>query len=112
MNFNLFQYLYLVIVFFILRASSIEIIFFTWYSIRVVILAKLYSHIRFILLILEIISLITIGLTLVFMLKSLTEPTFFFLLLCLIVGEACLGLSLIIISSRFQKKELISLSLV
>ena len=47
-----------------------------------------------------------------FLIKNIFELRFFFLILCLIVGEACLGLSLIVIGSRFQKKELLSLSLI
>jgi len=112
MTFNLFKYAYLLIVFLILTGSRIDIIFLTWYAVRVLLLSKLYSHIRFILLVLEIFSIISISLVLILILKNSLELTFFFLLLCLLVGEACLGLSLIVINSRFQKKELISFRLV
>lgn len=112
MIFNLLYYLYATLIFFILNGSTIEIIFLLWYIRRMCILRKLHSHVRFILLTLELISVISIGLILIFLLKNTIELRFFFLILCLIVGEACLGLRLIVIGARFQKKELLSLSLI
>ena len=75
-------------------------------------LRTLHSHIRFMLLTLELLTMITIALALISILKNSIELSFFFLILCLIVGEACLGLSLLVIGARFQKKEILSLSLV
>ena len=63
------------------------------------------------LLILELITLIILGLIIFLITKIGLEFRFLFLFLCLVVGEARLGLSLIVISSRFQKKELLSLNL-
>ena len=112
MTFNIFHILYVTILFFVLNGSSAEIVFILWYSLGLFSLSTLHSHIRFILLTLELLTIITIALRLLFILKNVIELSFFFLILCLIVGEACLGLSLLVIGSRLQKKEILSLSLV
>merc|ERR1712226_1417142 len=73
--------------------------------------SKIYSHIGFILLILEVRSCILIVLILFLIFKSLIDFRFFFFFLCLIVGEARLGLSLIVFRSRIYRKELKILTL-
>ena len=112
MMFNLSYHVCIVIIFFILNGASLEIIFLLWFIRGILILIKLYSHISYILLTLELLSIISICLIIILLIKSSMELRFFFLLLCLIVGEACLGIRLIVIRSRFQKKELLSLSLI
>ena len=112
MTFNIFHIVYVTILFFVLNGCSVEMVFILWYSLGLFSLRTLHSHIGFILLTLELLTIITIALSLLFILKNRIELSFFFLILCLIVGEAYLGLSLLVISSRFQKKEILSLSLV
>ena len=112
-----FNYIYFIfftifIIGILILGGSLEIIFFVWYFLRFIIVVKLYSHIRYILLVLEVLTLITIALIIYFILKMGLEFRFIYLFLCLVVGEARLGLSLLIISSRFQRIELLSLNLI
>lgn len=111
-----FNYFYIIIInlffiFILILGRSLEIVFLVWYIVSFILLTKLYSHIRYILLILELITLITLSLIILLILKTGLEFRFLFLFLCLVVGEASLGLSLIVISSRFQNTELLSLNL-
>ena len=91
--------------------ASKEIIFFFWYGILLTIFIRVYSHLRFILIILELITLITLRFILFIIRTSLLELRFLFLFLCLAVGEAALGLRLLILSSRFQSREFLSFNL-
>merc|ERR1711934_455285 len=92
---------------FILNISPIEGLLLSWFTFLIVLVSKIYSHIGFILLILEVRSCILI----VLIFKSLIDFRFFFFFLCLIVGEARLGLSLIVFRSRIYRKELKILTL-
>ena len=92
--------------------SSLEIIYWLWYILSFFLIFRVYSHVRFILLILELITIISLALMLYFILKTGFEFRFLFLFLCIVVGEARLGLSLIVFSSRIQVYELISLNLI
>ena len=103
--------IFLIIILFFIIGRSFETIFVLWYFFRFLLLLKIYSHIRFILLTLELITLIRLILLLVTIIKSGIEIRFFFFFLCLIVGEARLGLRLIVMRSRFQRTELTSLNL-
>merc|ERR1712048_503079 len=94
---------------FILNISPIEGLLLSWFAFLIVLVSKIYSHIGFILLILEVRSCILI--VLIFIFKSLIDFRFFFFFLCLIVGEARLGLSLIVFRSRIYRKELKILTL-
>jgi hypothetical protein len=60
---------------------------------------------------LEILSLLSLSLLLLIILKVNFEISLLFLFLCLIVGEARIGLRLIIFSSRNQSIELLSLNI-
>ena len=75
-------------------------------------LAKLYSHVRFMLLALEVTSLISIALILFIIMKNGLPYRIFFLFLCLAVGEAIIGLRLLVFSSRIEAKELTSITIV
>merc|ERR1712061_818989 len=97
---------------FILNISPIEGLLLSWFAFLIVLVSKIYSHIGFILLILEVRSCIFIVLILFLIFKSLMDFRFFFFFLCLIVGEARLGLSLIVYRSRIYRKELKILRLV
>merc|ERR1712018_637985 len=112
MIFRIYLYFYIFTIFFIFNRIPIEIILLIWYFRRILFFIKINSHISFMLLSLELISVISLTLISLLLLKKLIEVRFFFLFICLLVGEACLGLRLIVISSRFQKKELISLSII
>ena len=113
MNFNInFGVLTIVIMLLSILGASLEIIYLIWYTLSFIIIFRIYSHIRFILLVLELVSIITLALVLYFLFKSGVEIRFLFLFLCIIVGEARLGLRLIILSSRNQSNELISVNLV
>ena len=91
---------------------SLEIVYCLWYRIRIYILIRIYNHLTYILLILEVITIISLILLLLIFLKIGINNRFLFLFLCLVVGEAVLGLSLLIINTRFQSIELISLNLI
>lgn len=114
MKFNYIYFIFFTILFvsMLILGGSLEIIFFIWYLLGFIIIIKLYSHVRYILLVLEVLTLITLTLIIYFILKTGLEFRFLYLFLCLIVGEARLGLSLLIISSRFQRIELLSLNLI
>ena len=96
----------------LILGASLDIIYWVWFFSSFLIIFRVYSHVRFILLILELLTIISLALVLYFLLKSGLEIRFIFLFLCLVVGEASLGLSLIVISSRIQSYELISLNLI
>merc|ERR1739849_25329 len=89
---------------FILNISPIEGLLLSWFAFLIVLVSKIYSHIGFILLILEVRSCILIVLILFLIFKSLIDFRFFFFSLCLIVGESRLGLSLIVFRSRIYRK--------
>ena len=111
-KFNLFlKLIFIVFIFFIILGGPCEIIFIFWYSLGFSLLLKIYSHISYILLILELLTLVMLRLLIFSILKLGIELRFLFLCLCLVVGEASLGLRLMIIRSRFQRKELLSLNL-
>lgn len=113
MNFNInFGILTIVIIILSILGASLEIIYLVWYTLSFIIIFRVYSHIRFILLILELVGIITLALVLYFLFKTGVEIRFLFLFLCIIVGEARLGLSLIILRSRNQSNELVSLNLI
>ena len=112
-----FNYVYtigftLFVILLLIFGTSLEIIYWLWYILSFFLIFRVYSHVRFILLILELITIISLALILYFLLKTGFEFRFLFLFLCIVVGEARLGLSLIIISSRIQVHEIISLNLV
>ena len=96
----------------LILGASLDIIYWVWFFSSFIIIFRVYSHVRFILLILELVTIISLALVLYFLLKSGLEIRFLFLFLCLVVGEASLGLSLIVIRSRVQSYELISLNLI
>ena len=111
-----FNYIYIIgftllIILLIIFGASLEIIYWLWYILSFFLIFRVYSHVRFILLILELITIISLALILYFLLKTGLEFRFLFLFLCIVVGEARLGLSLIVIRSRIQAYELISLNL-
>lgn len=91
--------------------GSLDSIYLMWFSLTIILLIRLYSHLRFILLILELITVIFLILLLFLGVVSGFELRFLFLFLCLAVGEACLGLGLLVITSRFQTAEIIRLNL-
>ena len=108
MKLNILRILFFIIIFFSLNGCANEFLIYLWYFFRFILLSKLYSHIGIILILLEIISLISLALLLIIITNLKIRLRFFFLFLCLIVGEASLGLRLLVISSRFQSKELLS----
>jgi len=111
-KFNLFfKLIFIVLIFFIILGRPCEVIFIFWYGLGFILLLKIYSHISYILLVLELLTLVMLRLLIFSILKFGLELRFLFLCLCLVVGEASLGLSLIIMRSRFQRKELLSLNL-
>ena len=111
-----FNYIYFIgftlfLILLLIFGTSLEIIYWLWYILSFFLIFRIYSHVRFILLILELITIISLALVFYFLLKTGLEIRFLFLFLCLVVGEASLGLSLIVIRSRIQAYELISLNL-
>ena len=96
---------------FIIIGLSLELFFISWIFYSLFLLVRLYSHLRFILLILELLTLTSLILIIFLTLKSGLELRFLFLFLCFAVGEAALGLRLLVITSRFQSTELISLNI-
>jgi len=61
------------------------------------------------LLAIELMSLITIIVVAVLLRKSSVSIAFFFFYICFVVGEAILGLRLLVMRSRLSSKELSSL---
>ena len=75
-------------------------------------MGKLYSHVRFMLLALEVVSLISMRLVLFIVIKNFVSYRIFFLFLCLVVGEAMIGLRLLVMRSRVEAKELRSIVII
>jgi len=111
MIFNIHCYFFSVIILSNLFNINVLIVFSSWLIIRFFIVVKLYRHISFILLAMELMSLITIIVVAVLLRKSSLSVAFFFFYICFVVGEAILGLRLLVIRSRLRSKELSSLTL-
>jgi len=112
MIFKFYYFLFIYLLFFNLIGGDFSSIYIIWYIIRFLLLAKLYSHVRFMLLALEVTSLISIALILFIIMKNGLPYRIFFLFLCLAVGEAIIGLRLLVFSSRIEAKELTSITIV
>ena len=77
MIFRIYLYLYIFTIFFIFNRIPIEIILLIWYFRRILFFIKINSHISFILLSLELISVISLTLISLLLLKKLIEVRFF-----------------------------------
>ena len=72
-------------------------------------MCKLYSHVSFIILSLEILSLVSMVVIIFLITKLCISYRFFFFFLCFLVGEAVMGLRLLVARSRISSNELSSI---
>jgi len=83
------------------------IVYFIWRVIIYVIILNKYNHITILLLYLEILTIILLVILLYVIFLSGLNMRVLFIFLCIIVGEAILGLRLLVLNSRHQSKELV-----
>ena len=113
-NFIIVYFIWRVIIYVIILnkyKSKMVIWLYLFKIIIYVIILNKYNHITILLLYLEILTIIFLVILLYVIFLSGLNMRVLFIFLCIIVGEAILGLRLLVLNSRHQSKELQCLNL-